>query len=292
MGRQAGKQDLSLDAGCLGVGTIIHELMHALGFFHEQSRTDRDAYIRVRLENVEAENRDQFEKYGLHAIDDLGESYDFGSILHYRRDTFSANGRDTIEPLVNVSAARAAMGQRRQLSETDVRKINKLYKCGRGGVGGSSSQATQRPTIASTTRPTPGSCVDASSCWYKKLWRHCTDADGVLRRDCPMHCGVCQATNGQSNCVDKFTSCERIRHFCDNDDYRALLTRNCARTCGRCDDSARATTSRDTDEDECKDLESAQTCAFNASMYDCRTSRFLQRRCARTCAPVTNRRCT
>ena len=49
-----GKQELSLQAGgCTFIGTSAHELMHALGFHHEQSRADRDKYLIVLYENID-----------------------------------------------------------------------------------------------------------------------------------------------------------------------------------------------------------------------------------------------
>lgn len=53
IGRQGGKQRISVGEGCEFKGTVMHEMMHALGFFHEQSRTDRDDYVMVLWWNVE-----------------------------------------------------------------------------------------------------------------------------------------------------------------------------------------------------------------------------------------------
>ena len=53
IGRSGGKQRLSLGKGCERKGVALHELMHVLGFFHEQSRLDRDKYVTVYWSNVD-----------------------------------------------------------------------------------------------------------------------------------------------------------------------------------------------------------------------------------------------
>ena len=123
---QSGQQNLSLKApGCMVTGIIAHEFMHALGFFHEQSRPDRDDYIKVNFENIAPQNVNNFIKYSNLITDTLDLPYDYGSVMHYGPKSFSINGEPTIVALDNTSE----IGQRKQLSQIDIAEIRKHYNC-------------------------------------------------------------------------------------------------------------------------------------------------------------------
>ena len=54
MGKDGGVQDLSLGSNCYYKGVILHEMTHATGFYHEQSRHDRDNYVQVNWDNIQS----------------------------------------------------------------------------------------------------------------------------------------------------------------------------------------------------------------------------------------------
>lgn len=76
----------------------VHEIGHALGLWHEQSRADRDSYIKILWENIAEDHKYNFNQH-LHDGKDFGV-YDYASIMHYGPLAFSKNGEKTIVPTI------------------------------------------------------------------------------------------------------------------------------------------------------------------------------------------------
>ena len=120
VGRQGGPQTVSLGSGCF-FGQAVHETGHTIGLWHEQSREDRDSFVRIVFENVDPAQRHNFDQH-ITDGDDVGP-YDYGSIMHYPATAFSTNGQPTIVPLQpNVT-----IGQRSALSAGDRAGVRAIY---------------------------------------------------------------------------------------------------------------------------------------------------------------------
>ncbi len=116
-------QDINLSMGC-GDGAVIHEIGHAIGIFHEQSRQDRDSFVRINTANIQDDRGNNFDRH----VDDARDigSYDFASIMHYGCTAFSRNGEPTITP-VDPSITCDMVGQRAGLSDGDIYTAYTLY---------------------------------------------------------------------------------------------------------------------------------------------------------------------
>ena len=118
-------QGVSLGTNCVYNSVVIHELGHAIGFYHEHTRPDRNQYIDVIYDNIIDGQESNFRKFQPGQTNTLGLGYDLQSIMHYRRNTFSIDGSDTIRAKVPTTS----FGVSRQLSPLDIAKANALYKC-------------------------------------------------------------------------------------------------------------------------------------------------------------------
>ncbi|KAJ8260725.1 hypothetical protein COCON_G00164480 [Conger conger] len=128
--RGGGPQAISIGKNCDKFGIVVHELGHVIGFWHEHTRPDRDDHVSIVRENVQPGQEYNFLKMEPGEVDSLGETYDFNSIMHYARNTFSRGiFLDTILPRYDVNGVRPPIGQRTQLSEGDIAQARKLYKC-------------------------------------------------------------------------------------------------------------------------------------------------------------------
>ncbi|XP_037270926.2 astacin-like metalloprotease toxin 5 [Rhipicephalus microplus] len=127
VGRQGGVQEVSLGTHCLYTGLIAHELLHAVGFDHEHSRSDRDEYIDVFMENVEPENTEQFEKLAP-SKNRLLTPFDMDSIMLYGSETF-AREPGLVTMLAKNGSHLKDVFEKPGLSASDVLRINLLYNC-------------------------------------------------------------------------------------------------------------------------------------------------------------------
>uniref|UniRef100_A0A914S5U6 Metalloendopeptidase n=1 Tax=Parascaris equorum TaxID=6256 RepID=A0A914S5U6_PAREQ len=108
--RVGGRQQVSLADECVRYPTVIHELMHVIGFIHEHQRATTD-----------------FDKLSSDGLSYYGEGYDYFSIMHYEATEGSRNGRNTIE--AKFGAYTKLMGKGNDFSTADLKRINRAYGC-------------------------------------------------------------------------------------------------------------------------------------------------------------------
>ncbi|XP_037799604.1 zinc metalloproteinase nas-4-like [Penaeus monodon] len=211
VGRSGGAQVVSLGYGCVQIGVVIHELMHAAGFWHEQSRPDRDSFVTINWSNIVPHLQYNFEKKTTAVTQDLGLSYDYDSIMHYGPYAFAVNRH---YPTITPRRSGATIGQRNGFSKLDIQGLNLLYRC------------SGKPVP-------PTACVDShANCASWASLGYCRTNPAYMSTSCKKSCNIC---GGGSGCVDKGPHCTSwaAKGECQrNSAYMSLMCKKACSLCG------------------------------------------------------------
>ncbi|CAI4221345.1 unnamed protein product [Auanema sp. JU1783] len=207
VGRAGGRQELSLDDGCLQYDTAIHELMHSVGFYHEHERWDRDNFISILWHNIDREAYDQFGKVDLTESSYYGQAYDYYSIMHYDSLAFSKNGYETM--IAKRPEMTNVIGAAIDFSPVDILKMNLMYQCMNGASVETSlpgANLVNKPIIVApapniplppmepiiTTSGEEGDCRDRTNLCWRWLDR-CRSFffEKIMKEFCALSCGYC-----------------------------------------------------------------------------------------------------
>lgn len=127
LGRLGGRQIISLDRDCMAPGTVLHEMIHALGYTHMHNHINRDNYLDIYWDNIQESRRFNFDKVDPNEFQNFGTGFDYRSLMMYHPKSFSQNGGYTMVP--KKRSFMSVVGQRKILSAGDQRRINNMYEC-------------------------------------------------------------------------------------------------------------------------------------------------------------------
>jgi len=127
IGNSNKQRPVSLGKGCDRFGTIVHELTHAIGFYHEHTRSDRDRHIRIFYDNIGNQFHEEF-KPKAESDNRLFNQFDYNSIMLYGSKAFTIN-KEKPSMLKKDGGKLEEVHHKKGLSSSDIDRIKNLYRC-------------------------------------------------------------------------------------------------------------------------------------------------------------------
>jgi hypothetical protein len=157
VGREGGVQTIDLTTDCVDQSSILHELTHALGFFHEHCHPNRDQYVTINRSNII--HKSPFIEPSIKKVEAIhctsfNTPYDFDSIMHSPSNMFG-----TLSIVRNDGVNGGIIAENKKLSVGDITRIRRMYKCEESTdkddvVGNLLKQLYQQISLLSTLKST------------------------------------------------------------------------------------------------------------------------------------------
>ncbi|XP_055893893.1 zinc metalloproteinase nas-13-like [Biomphalaria glabrata] len=223
LGMQNTPQPISLARGCRTKWIVAHEIGHAIGWYHEHMRPDRDRYIQINWNAIPARYHEQYKLYTSNEVNTYNVSYDYQSVMHYGA-TILPGSITTLDPNYQNK-----IGQREGFSFKDIKLANLMYKCSMGCL---SPKCPYNGFVLSKSFKTKPKCT----CWCDSgnitdPLIPCADIDNEMPQPLPISPTKAPL---EKKCLDIRKDCAKLKSEDKCMSQIELMMDVCAKTCEFC----------------------------------------------------------